>query len=327
MRRGSPSHLTASGPAGRYRRIMSRVNPFRCVLACGVVVACGHAPPERPVPQPHLTEPPDGVYLVVRSDDAGMSHAVNMGTKALLETGLPLSVSIIFPGPWQQEMVEILRGHPEASVGVHLTLNSEWRHYRWGPVIGREAAPSLVDEHGYFFPSAEQLYQNEPALGEVERELRAQIERALATGLRIDYLDFHMGTATRYPEFRAIVERLGAEYDLGLSGDYGEQLLAPQYRADPAAKLDSLLAMVGRLGPGYHVLVTHPGLDTPELAALVDMNIDEPLENMSKHRQAELDALSAKDFREALVRHGVTPIAYRELLGIVRPAGPSSRRK
>jgi chitin disaccharide deacetylase len=266
------------------------------------------------VGQSHSPSAQDGVYLLIRSDDAGMTHAVNRATRRLLETGLPVSVSIMFPTPWYQEIVEILREHPETSVGVHLTLNSEWRHYRWGPVIGREAAPSLVDEHGHFFHSAQLLYDNDPDLGEVERELRAQIERALGTGLRIDYLDFHMGTARRHPDFRTIVERLGSEYGLGLSGYVGERMHDPQYRADPEAKADSLVAMVARLEPGYHVVITHPGLDTPEMAALVDLNVHHPLENMSAHRQGELDALTSEAFADAIRRHGVTLITYKDLL-------------
>jgi chitin disaccharide deacetylase len=180
------------------------------LLASLALLAAACAPQGAPGQAPAGAQP-DGTYLLIRSDDAGMTHAVNMATKRLLETGLPVSVSIMFPTPWYQEIVEILREHPQAAVGVHLTLNSEWRHYRWGPMIGREAAPSLVDEHGHFFPSAQDLYDNDPDLGEVERELRAQIARALGTGLRIDYLDFHMGTARRHPDLRAIVERLGAD--------------------------------------------------------------------------------------------------------------------
>jgi hypothetical protein len=57
------------------------------------------------------------------------------------------------------------------------------------------------------------------------------------------------------------------------------------------------------------------------------MNSAQPLPNVSRHRQGELDAVTAETFREALVRHGVTPITYRELLGIVRSAGPSSPRQ
>src|SRR3989441_11282493 len=92
---------------------------------------------------------PDPVYLVIRSDDAGMSHSVNMALERLMETGLPLSVSVMFACPWYQETVEILKRHPAVAVGIHLTLNSEWKHYRWGPVAGREAVPTLVrsEEH------------------------------------------------------------------------------------------------------------------------------------------------------------------------------------
>jgi predicted glycoside hydrolase/deacetylase ChbG (UPF0249 family) len=310
------------------RSVGSRARPAHwCgVLGSVLVMACGHAPREVAVmPQPAAA--PEGVYLVIRSDDGGMSHAVNVALQRLLETGLPVSVSVMFPCPWYQEIVEILREHPEASVGVHLTLNSEWRHYRWGPVIGQQAAPSLVDDDGHFFPSSEDLYRNEPDLGEVERELRAQIERALATGLHVDYLDYHMGTANGHPDIRAIVERLGAEYHLGLMGYNGDDRFNPQYAAEPEAKLDSLLVAVGRLEPGYHVLVTHLGIDTPELAALVDMNTAQPLEQMSRHRQGELDAVTSAAFREALVHDGITAITYRDLLDRVRPTVPSSPRQ
>jgi len=251
-----------------------------------------------------------------------MSHAVNMGIKRLLESGLPVTVSVMFACPWQQEMVEILEQHSEAAVGVHLTLNSEWRNYRWGPVIGREAASSLVDGQGYFFPSAEALDANHPDLGQVEHELRAQIERALASGLHIDYLDYHMGTAIGRPDFRAIVERLASEYDLGLMNYYGDDRFNPQYWAEPGpAQRDTMVAAISRLEPGYHVLVTHTGTNTPELAALVDMNTGQPLPDMSAHRQGELDAVTSQAFRAAVARHGITLMTYRELLRRLKPKG------
>jgi predicted glycoside hydrolase/deacetylase ChbG (UPF0249 family) len=254
------------------------------------------------------------VYLLIRTDDAGMSHSVNVALERLIATGLPVSVSVIFPGPWYQETVEILRRNPSVSVGIHLTLNSEWKHYRWGPVAGRSAVPTLVDAEGYFFPSSEALYRNRPDLKEVERELRAQIDRARRSGLRIDYVDYHMGTVTRYPEFREIAERLAREFGLGMSGYFGETRHDPQYWALPANKTDSLVAMVDRLRPRFNVVVTHVGIDDAELGALLDMNTDGPLPEMSKNRQGELDALTSPRFVAAVKARDVQLVTYRQLI-------------
>lgn len=257
---------------------------------------------------------PDQVYLIIRSDDAGMSHSVNMGLERLIETGLPVSVSVMFPCPWYQETVEILKRSPAVAVGIHLTLNSEWQNYRWGPVSGRGAVPTLVDADGYFFPSAEALYRNNPDLKEIERELRAQIERALRSGLKIDYVDYHMGTAVRYPEFREVTERLAREFNFGMSEYFGETEDSPQYWAPPPSKADSLVAMIDRLQPRFNVVVTHVGIDGPELGALVDMNTDHPLPEMSKNRQGELDALTSQRFSEAVTARNVRLMTYRQLI-------------
>ncbi|HXN76770.1 MAG TPA: ChbG/HpnK family deacetylase [Gemmatimonadaceae bacterium] len=256
------------------------------------------------------------VYLIIRTDDAGMSHSVNMALEKLIATGMPVSVSVMFPTPWYQETVDILKRHPEVAVGIHLTLNSEWKNYRWGPVLGRTAVPSLVDVDGYFFPSAEALHQNHPDLSEVEKELRAQIERALHSGLKIDYVDYHMGTAVRYPEFRDITERLANEYGLGMSQYFGDTRHDPQYSAAPRDKTDSLVAMVDHLTPRFNLVVTHVGIDDAELGALLDMNTSGPLADMSKNRQGELDALTSQRFRDALKAHNIQLLTYRQLIAM-----------
>jgi predicted glycoside hydrolase/deacetylase ChbG (UPF0249 family) len=257
---------------------------------------------------------PEPVYLIIRSDDAGMSHSVNMALERLIQTGMPVSVSVMFPTPWYQETVEILKRHPAVSVGIHLTLNSEWKNYRWGPVLGRSAVPTLVDADGYFFQSAEALYRNRPDPQEVERELRAQIERALRSGLKIDYVDYHMGTAVQYPEFREVTERLAREFGLGMSEYFGESMDSPQYWAPPQNKADSLVALINRLQARFNVVITHVGIDDAELGALVDMNTDNPLPEMSKNRQGELDALTSRRFREALGARNVRLVTYRQLI-------------
>ena len=94
-----------------------------------------------------------------------MSHSVNRGLERLIESGLPVSVSVMFATPWWQETVELLKRYPAVSVGVHLTLNSEWKNYQWGPVLGRSAVPTLVDSNGYFFsnPASPTIFINSRA--------------------------------------------------------------------------------------------------------------------------------------------------------------------
>jgi len=258
--------------------------------------------------------PGERTAMLIRCDDAGMCHAVNMAIREVLGTGLPVSVSVMFACPWYQEAVEILKARPDVSVGVHLTLNAEWKAYRWGPVAGRGAVPSLVDSEGLFFPSRAEFFAHRPDTAEVERELRAQIERARRSGLRIDYVDYHMGTAVSTPELRTIVERLAHEYGFGISRYFREEELQGWYGAAPEAKKDSLLHLAAAASGGpVRLLVFHTGLQSPEMDALIDLNPFGPKE-MSRHRQAELRALTSAEFRTLLRDHDVHLVTYRDLV-------------
>src|SRR6201996_3528421 len=155
--------------------------------------------------------------LLIRLDDIGMNHSVNMAAKAVAETGMPVSVSIQFACPWYQEAVAILKDHPNVCVGIHLTLTAEWKYYRWGPVLGPSAVPSLVDSLGYFHTTNRAFEHGHYKLDEVEKELSAQIERALHSGIKITYVDPHMGVALSTPELRALTEKLARKYHLGIS--------------------------------------------------------------------------------------------------------------
>jgi hypothetical protein len=123
-----------------------------------------------------------------------------------------------------------------------------------------------------------------------------------------------MGTVSRYPEFRAVAERLAHEYGLGMSQYFGETRGNPQYEAAPSDKPDSLVALVNRLHPGINLVVTHVGIDNEELGALLDMNTDGGLAEMSKNRQGELDAVTSRRFREAVQARGIRLINYRQLI-------------
>ncbi len=256
----------------------------------------------------------DQPNLLIRCDDIGMCHDVNLAIEKVLASGLRISTSVMFACPWYQEAVEILKRYPETSVGIHLTLNAEWKNYRWGPVLGQAAVPSLVDSNGFFFPSRAKLLANGPKTEEVERELRAQIERALASGLRIDYLDHHMGAAVEKEEWREIVERLAKEYGFGIPQYFNEDYSSGTYYAQGDNKADTLVVRVAALKPGrVNLQVVHVGLDNPEMAALEDLNPFGP-KNMSKEREGELNALLSEKFRKALEEYNVRLITYRDVI-------------
>jgi predicted glycoside hydrolase/deacetylase ChbG (UPF0249 family) len=304
----------------------TRLRRWLFLVFCGPILS---AAPTKAVGQADASRQagaPAPVYLVIRSDDGGMSHSANVGLEKLMDSGIPVSVSVMFATPWWQETVAILKRHPNVAVGVHLTLNSEWKNYQWGPVLGRSAVPTLVDSNGYFYSTSEAVHQK-ANVREVERELRAQVERARRSGVKIDYLDYHMGTVSRYPEYRAIAERLAKEYGLGMSEYFGETTHDPQYLAAPSNKPDSLVTMVNRLDAPINLLITHVGIDDAELGALLDMNSDGGLADMSKNRQGELDAVTSQRFSEAVKARNVRLITYRDLIemqglkSMRRPAG------
>jgi len=251
--------------------------------------------------------------LAIRCDDVGMSHTVNMAVRELIASGVPFSTSVMIACPWYLEAVEILKANPEVGVGIHLTLNSEWEHYKWGPVLGAAKVPSLVDENGHFFASETEFAANEVDLGEVRMELEAQIKRALASGLRVDYLDYHMLTAVSTPELRAIVEELAAEYGLGLSRYFGESSVSIWADA-PQKKLTSLLDHIRSIRPGLSLLVIHLGMETPEMTAMVDMNNESDPFRVAVHRQAELDAITSSAFRRAIEDAGIELITYKDII-------------
>ena len=257
--------------------------------------------------------------VLLRVDDIGMNHAVNMGVKKLAESNIPFSTSIMFACPWYQEAVAILKNHPNVSVGVHLTLNAEWQYYRWGPVLGRTAVPSLVDSLGYFLPSVSAFLNSNYKLDEVEKELAAQIERALGSGLKIDYVDYHMGTAASTPEMRAIVEKLAKKYNLGISTYFGEDYKSMWGEPVETKKQELLKHVNNNLKPDkVNMLEIHVAQKSPEMDVLVDMNsnlmnTDDGKPRASAHRQTELNMLLSPEFRN-LVGKKFRLVTYRDVI-------------
>ena len=136
-----------------------------------------------------LGYPPDAKLLIIHADDLGVTHSVNAASIKALESGAVNSASIMVPCPWFPEIADYAKSHPDLDFGLHLTLTSERVYYRWGPVAPADKVPSLVDKNGYFHHDWSPETRIDPR--EAEIELRAQIDRAYAMGVRPTHLDSH----------------------------------------------------------------------------------------------------------------------------------------
>ncbi len=237
--------------------------------------------------------------LIIHADDLGFSHAANRASLEMLEKGYVSSASVMMPCGWVAEVAEWSRRHPDKDLGLHLTLNSEWKALRWGPVAPRDRVPNLVDPEGYLWASPRDTARRAGAQ-EVETELRAQIEKARAMGIRFTHLDTHMGTLYARPDYFQVYEKLGREYKVPVmlvkpsEEVRGEAPAATvefllkneeRFRRQGVFRLDRLLTNPARgasdlasrraayhaalrgLGPGVHQIILHPAVLSPELRA------------------------------------------------------------
>jgi predicted glycoside hydrolase/deacetylase ChbG (UPF0249 family) len=255
--------------------------------------------------------------VLLRSDDFGMSHSVNLALAEMIKTEIPFNASVMMACPWVQEAADMLQDAPQVAVGIHLTLTSEFEQMKWGPIAGKLAVPSLVDERGYFRASVRDFLLSDYDLKEVEIELRAQIERAMAMKMKVDYLDHHMGIARSTPEIAAVVEKLADEYGLVISR-YFDETPSDAWGAPVSDKLKVTLDKLDHLDENrINLFVFHTAAANPEINVLDDLNttlMTDPVTGESiigKHRSTELKVFLSPEFKEHL--QGKKLITYKYL--------------
>ena len=158
-----------------------------------------------------LGYPADSKLLIIHADDLAVAHSEDIASFDALDKGAATSASIMIPCPWLTEVADYAKSHPDADLGLHLTLTSEWKTYRWGSVLPKDRVPSLYDPTGYLFFDAAPFLQSVKA-DDVEREIRAQVERAIAMGIHPTHLDSHMGMLFLRPDYFAAYVKVAHEY-------------------------------------------------------------------------------------------------------------------
>ncbi len=148
--------------------------------------------------------------LIVHVDDVGMSYESNQGAIKAIKEGVATSLSVMMPCGWVPGFVHYLKENPKTDAGLHLTMTSEWKDYRWGPLAGKNQVKGLVDSEGAMWRGVAEVVKN-ASPDEVEKEIRAQLDRARTMGFTPTHLDSHMGTLFATPEFLQRYLKVGME--------------------------------------------------------------------------------------------------------------------
>jgi predicted glycoside hydrolase/deacetylase ChbG (UPF0249 family) len=268
-----------------------------------------------------LGHPADARLVILSCDDLGSCHAANVGVFTAMREGAATCASIMVPAPWAAHAAAEAR--PSDDLGVHLTLNAEHATYRWGPITH---APSLQSGEGGFPRTLEDLWEHADH-AEVLRELRAQIERALAWGIDVTHLAPHLTAITLRPEFFDVYLELAAEFRLPVrlpstitaeqAGFPFRRLAADEGLVFPdhfdhdwrAGSTHRVFAAIDALEPGVTEIHVQPVIDTPEVRALgpvADGWID------------DLALVTSDELRHRLDAAGATLIGYRQLRDAMR---------
>jgi predicted glycoside hydrolase/deacetylase ChbG (UPF0249 family) len=279
-----------------------------------------------------LGYPRDAKLLIVHADDLGMAHSVNAATIKAFETGLVNSGSIMVPCPWLSEIAAFARANPQADLGLHLTLTSEWTAFRWGPVSSRDRVSSLLDKDGYFrLTESDAAAQADPK--QVEMEIMAQIERARALGIQPTHLDSHMGTLYQNKELFEVFVRVAREQKLPVRvartwftrADFLPSVLkVDDVYIDRVLDINPAVApqdwakfysdAFRKLEPGVTEVVIHLAYDDAEMRAAT---INHP-DWGAAWRQRDFEFFTSDAFRKVLQENQIKLITWRELGKLIK---------
>lgn len=283
----------------------------------------------------------DTKLLIIHADDGGLSHGTNAAIDNYIRKDYITSASFMMPCPWIYDAALKIADCAECDMGIHITLNSEWPHYRWGPVSSSSEVASLIDETGALWASRE-LFIKSAKLANAKRELKAQIEKAKRLGFNPSHIDTHMGTIYTVPGLLDAYIEVARQYRLipmvvKWSQGLEQYLLQrPEYPAeqikrvltdleqrDEVIMLDTLITDVGgntlderrvrymrlvqSLKPGLTQVIVHLSEPSPEFDSIIDLRPKEA------RRYWDMEILKDPDFRSLLKEHQIALIGWNEI--------------
>ena len=240
--------------------------------------------------------------LIVNADDFGLHEEINKGIIKGYQEGFITSTSLLCSAPAFEHAVALAKENLGLGIGIHLTLVGSVPS-----VLPKEKISSLVDDKGLFPENyvafAKMFYTGQVKMVQLELELRAQIEKALATGLNITHVDSHQHTHV-LPGMTGLVVKLCNEYKIkniripqegyffsgGFAGGLGRKIgraglsfcafvAAMQAKSAGLAYPENFFGMLAggnlnetlvgniitALPEGVSEIMTHPGLNKQEL--------------------------------------------------------------
>lgn len=245
--------------------------------------------------------PAGSKVIILHADDAGMSEGANIATAHYLKNNYIQSAAIMAPCPAADEFIQWAIDHPDADVGMHLTHTSEWKTYRWGPVSDPAEVPGLIDPEGMLWPEVFNVVMSASA-DEVEKEIRAQIEKAISMGYKPKHIDTHMGTLYGHPEYVERFFKVAVEYGIPANAiDLSDPEVVDKFKKQgypinedvielmeqyPLPKLDNFTSapnaksyeekvenfkgLIKSLPAGLTEIIFHPSVDSEELRSITN---------------------------------------------------------
>ncbi|SRR6266568_1647916 len=271
-----------------------------------------------------LGYPADAKLLILHADDLALAHSVDTASFEALDQKAITSASIMVPCPWLTEVAAYAQSHPDADLGLHLTLTSEWKNYRWAPLAPNDIVRGLLDGGGYL--GREGVWMRATP-DDVEREVRAQIERARQVGISPTHLDSHMGTLFANPAFFAALVKVAHEYKLPFLAVRVTDARAEMLKmlsekdivvdrfimADPTVPVAGWKEFYGNavkdLQPGLTEIVVHLGHDDSELQAITEGHVNYG----AAWRQRDFDAVRSPEFKRLLQQNHAVLVGWKDL--------------